>query len=56
MDLGTVIFQDRLLPPAVLEAMQVDCNPRRMQRPDLLKKIKRTAIIDRVRHIQAHNM
>ena len=56
MDLGTVIVQDRLLLPAVLEAMQVDHYPRCMQCLDLLKKIKHTAIIDRVRHIQAHNM
>jgi len=36
--------------------MQMDHHPRRMQRLDLLKKIKHTAIIDRVRHIQTHNM
>jgi hypothetical protein len=55
-NLRAIIIQYRLLPPAVLETMQMDDHPRRMQHLDLLKKVKHPAVIDRVRHIQTHNM
>jgi hypothetical protein len=56
MDFGTIIIQYRLLSPAVFETMQMDHHPRRMQCFDLLKKVKHTPIIDRVRYVQAHDM
>jgi hypothetical protein len=56
VNFGAIIIQHRLLPPAILETMQMNNDPRRMKHLDLLKKVKHPAIIDRVRHIQTHNM
>jgi hypothetical protein len=54
--LGAIFFQDGLRTPAIFETMQVDLYPGRRKESYLMKKVENTAVIDRVRHVQTHDM
>jgi hypothetical protein len=56
VDLDAIVVQYRLLAPPILKTMQMDANPRCMQRRDLMIQVKDTPVIHRVGYIQTYNM
>ena len=56
MHLFAIVVEHGLCSPSVFEAVEMDPDTRGMKEPDLMEQIEDASVVDRVWHIQAHDM
>ena len=54
--LYAIVIENGLLTPAVFKTVQMDLYSCGMQQPDLMEQIEYAPVINRVWHVQAHDM